>query len=135
MSTRSRSSTSTKFAAYSTKSLKPCVSAPTCTAHRHRPRPPPCPEPDECYRRCKNKKRKCQSAVETVTREGSRCSFGYVLQIGIDVANRIAPTWRKRDAILRWKSLRGERAAAPRRWVTRSTRCLDRLMSIHLSGT
>ena len=38
-------------------------------------------------------------------------------------------------ACSRWKRLRGERAAPPRRRVTRATRCLDHLISIHLSGT
>ncbi|XP_063382082.1 uncharacterized protein LOC134668562 [Cydia fagiglandana] len=64
---------SAKLATYSVKGIKPCVSAPSCSAHKHRPRPAPCPRPDECYKACIRKKQKCPSAMEVVTRPGNRC--------------------------------------------------------------
>lgn len=60
-------------AVYSNKSVKPCVSAPTCSVHKHRPRPAPCPQPDKCYKKCIKKKRKCPSAMDTVSRVGTPC--------------------------------------------------------------
>ncbi|CAG9793767.1 unnamed protein product [Diatraea saccharalis] len=73
-----RSSTDCCAAVYSTKGIKPCVSAPTCSAHRHRPRPAPCPDPDKCYKKCIKKKSKCPSAMETITRPGSPCDCARV---------------------------------------------------------
>ncbi|KAM3966177.1 uncharacterized protein ACR2FA_012479 [Aphomia sociella] len=67
-----------KYSVYSNKSLKPCVSAPSCSIHKHRPRPAPCPQPDKCYKKCINSKTKCPSAMDTVTRAGSPCECARV---------------------------------------------------------
>ncbi|KAL0822686.1 hypothetical protein ABMA28_004707 [Loxostege sticticalis] len=62
------------MAAYSIQSNKSCPSTASCGVHKHRPRPPPCPEPDKCYRKCKKSRKKCPSAMETVSRFGTSCS-------------------------------------------------------------
>ncbi|CAK1556129.1 unnamed protein product [Leptosia nina] len=95
------------------RSIKPCVSAPTCSVHKHRPRPPPCQDPEKCFKKCSKSKRKCPSATETMSRLGSPCECARVQSKDSRISNKR----RKRDAVIRWQKGFGVRAAA-RRLVT-----------------
>ncbi|CAH2091318.1 unnamed protein product [Euphydryas editha] len=96
----------------STKSLKPCISEPTCSVHKHRPRPAPCPDPDKCYKRCKKSKTKCPSAMDTVSRMGSPCECARVQSKDSRLSNkrtnkthkkRIQKAYKQRSMESRWR--------------------------------
>ncbi|XP_028036356.1 uncharacterized protein LOC114247554 [Bombyx mandarina] len=101
-----------KYSVHSTNSLKPCISAPTCSVHRHRPRPPPCPEPDKCYKKCIKRKSKCPSAMDTVSRVGSPCDCARIQSKDSRLSNkrsrkthrkRIRKAYKQRSSESRWR--------------------------------
>lgn len=99
-------------AVYSNKSVKPCVSAPTCSVHKHRPRPAPCPQPDKCYKKCIKRKQKCPSAMETVSRVGSPCECARLQSKDSRMSHkrsnkthrkRLRKAYKQRSAESRWR--------------------------------
>ncbi|XP_073947494.1 uncharacterized protein isoform X2 [Choristoneura fumiferana] len=105
-----------KYSTYGNKGVKPCISLPTCSVHKHKPRGPPCPQPDKCFQKCKKRKVKCASAVETVNpyvgpcdclKEQSKCSRLAAKRSNKTHRKRIQKAYKTRSMESRWKKQKG----------------------------